>query len=195
MKSFLKFTTVGAALSGASTAGYIAHKSDQSAESKLNIVFDMDETLLHTKKQSYWSDHNNSNAATPDFPANEGGRNIWLRPFVPALLPVLAKFNNIYIFTRGAQPYADAVLDTSGLDKYIVAKKYSEECRGLKKDVRLFNLDPAKSMLVDDKLSNAEPGQNLYHIPKYLPYLTGDIEFLKLFFHVLKWNIEEDLKK
>ena len=109
------------------------------------------------------------------------------------LLPIIAQFNNIYLFTKATKPYTDEILLRTDLDKYFKEKKYRDECRGTCKDLEKFNIDIKKSILIDDSLSNRCGKQNFYHIPRFNCYTKYDYEFFKLFGYLIWLNIKNDL--
>jgi len=174
-----------------SICGYIGYKGYSTK--KLNIVFDLDETIIHTDKKDNVSNYNGSNISKQDL-IEISDRNIWIRPYVKMLLPVLSKFNNIYLFTKATKPYTDEILEKIKLDKYFKEKKYRDDCKGkgICKDLTKFKLDVNKSILIDDKLSNKCAEQNFYHIPRFNYYVKNDFEFVKLFGYILWLNISND---
>lgn len=177
---------------------YILYK--KSSETKLNIVLDLDETIAHTDKQHNFDNFNKSNISKPNLVEVSyksttniiSSRVVWIRPGVNLLLPIIAQFNNIYLFTKATKPYADEILFRTNLDKYFKEKKYREECHGVCKDLEKFNIDATKSILIDDKLSNRCGKQNFYHIPRFNCYVKYDYEFFKLFGYILWLNIKND---
>ena len=50
------------------------------------------------------------------------------RPFCLLTILFLSKFNNIHIMTRSEQVYAEQILEKTKLNKYILNKKYREDC-------------------------------------------------------------------
>ncbi len=169
---------------------YITIKSNKS--NKFNLVFDLDETLIHTEKISNYSEYNKSNLLKPE-PSEITNRYIWTRPFVSSILPILSKFNNIYLFTKATKPYTDEILSKTNLDQYIKEKKYREDCKNTCKDLNKFLINLDSSLLIDDKISNSCDGQKFYHIPRFNLYVQKDYEFVKLFYYVLWLNIKNDL--
>lgn len=172
---------------------YIQFKSKYKSESKkkLNIIFDLDETLIHTEKITNYSNSNNSNTLKPEPHEIISNRKIWIRPGVFPIIPILAKFNNLYLFTKATKPYTLDILEKTDLNEYFVDKKFREDCRGTCKDVNKFNLE-GYSLLVDDKISNQCEKQNFYHIPKFNCWTKYDIEMFKLFGWIVWLNILND---
>lgn len=172
---------------------YIQFKSKSKSKSKqkLNIVFDLDETLIHTEKITNYSNSNNSNTLKPEPHEIISNRKIWIRPGVYPIIPILAKFNNLYLFTKATKPYTLDILEKTDLIEYFVDKKFREDCRGVCKDVNKFNLE-GYSLLVDDKISNQCEKQNFYHIPKFNCWTKYDIEMFKLFGWIVWLNILND---
>jgi TFIIF-interacting CTD phosphatase-like protein len=173
---------------------YIQYK--QNSANKLNIVFDLDETIVHTDKINNITNYNKKNISSPDIKHLEtptSQRQVWVRPFVISLLPVIAKFNNLYLFTKATKPYADTILEQTNLSKYFKEKKYRDSCEKTCKDLEKLNLDVNLSVLIDDKLTNKCDKQNFYHIPRFNYYVRYDYEFIKVFGFILWLNIKKDL--
>ncbi len=169
------------------------------SSNKINIIFDLDETIIHTDKTHNVDNYNNSNLINPNINevSNIDGikRKIWIRPFVKTIIPILSEFNNLYLFTKGTKTYADLVLEKCKLDKYFIIKKYRDDCNGICKDLTKFNIDLDKTTLIDDKLSNKCIGQQFYHIPRFNYYVKRDYEIIKLFMFVLWLNIKNDFNE
>ena len=180
---------------------YIRYKSKSS--NKLNIVLDLDETIIHSDKVANTLNYNDKNIIKPDIKRiqiSTSERQIWIRPFVKTLLPVLAQFNNLYLFTKATKPYADTILEETKLDKYFKERKYRDSCEKTCKDLNKFmnnieklNFNTSLWVLVDDKLSNKCGQQNFYHIPRFNCYVHYDYEFVKVFGYILWLNIKNDI--
>ena len=173
---------------------YIQFKSKSKFKPKLNIIFDLDETLIHTEKIINYSNSNNSNKSKPEPYEITSNRKIWIRPGVYTVIPILGKFNNLYLFTKATEPYTLDILEKTYLDKYFVDKKFREDCKGTCKDVDKFSLE-GYPLLVDDKISNQCEKQNFYHIPKFNFWTKYDIEIFKLFGWIVWLNILNDFNK
>lgn len=184
---------------------YIQFKKNSS--NKLNVVLDLDETIIHSDKVSNILNYNNKNVSEPDIKQikiSASDRQVWVRPFVKSLLPVIARFNNLYLFTKATKPYTDTILQQTNLDKYFKDKKYRDSCEKTCKDLAKFinkigvgkKLTPNTNqwILIDDKLSNNCDGQNFYHIPRFNCYVRYDYEFIKVFGYIVWLNIIRDLK-
>jgi len=171
---------------------YIQIKSK--SKPKLNIIFDLDETLIYTEKITNYSNSNYSNTLKPELYEITSNRKIWIRPGVYSIIPILAKFNNLYLFTKATEPYTFDILEKTDLNKFFVDKKFREDCKGTCKDINKFNLY-GYSLLVDDKISNQCREQNLYHIPKFNCWTKYDIEIIKLFGWIIWLNILNDFDK
>ncbi len=91
---------------------------------KLNIIFDLDNTLIMSlEKRKYF---NLTHSHKPDLYLKH--RVIWIRPWVRQVLWLLDKFTNLYLFTKADKEYADEILTQSGLDKFFKACKYKPDC-------------------------------------------------------------------
>lgn len=170
---------------------YIKSKS-KSKKPKLNIIFDLDETLIHTEKITNYYNANNSNMLKSEQYEIISGKKIWIRPGVANIIPILAQFNNLYLFTKATKPYTIDILEKTNLDKYFIDKKFREDCKGTCKNIDKFKLI-GYSILVDDKISNKCEGQNFYHIPKFNSWTKYDSEIIKLFGKIIWLNILSDL--
>ncbi len=164
-----------------------------SSHNKLNIIFDMDETILFTIKKDKYNLINTSNTNKNKYVESDQYY-VYPRPYVYFALNVISKYNNLYLYTLGTKSYADSVLSKSDLAKYFEIKKYRHhyeldlaKCKNVnilvdKKDSQY------KTILVDDKKNNQCENQDIYHIPKYNMYVKNDFELLKLTAKVLYWN-------
>ncbi len=152
---------------------------------RLNVVLDMDETLLHTQRKDKYYDNNNSNVNGS--PIETEHHVIFPRPFLNLFLKTTSKFANLYLMTKGTKHYAKSVLDKLEIKDYFVDKKYREDLTSNCKDLGLIieRNQLTKSILIDDKKSNQCENQELYHIPKFTEYVKYDYELIKLFFYLL----------
>jgi TFIIF-interacting CTD phosphatase-like protein len=103
-------------------SGYVESKKNSS--NKLNLIFDLDETILFTEKSSRFHDYNPQNLLQPDYKNEDFDRYVWTRPFVQQIIPVLSKFNNLFLFTKAKQEYTDSLLQQTHLNQYFQEKKY-----------------------------------------------------------------------
>ncbi len=191
------YISIGTGISSSLTLySYIYYKSKQDTKSKLNIIFDLDETIIHTDKIINYNNMNKKNIIQPETLEIMGQRKIWIRPFVYNVIPILSKFNNLFLFTKATELYTNDILIKTNLNKYFIDKKYRDDCKDDCKNFIKFNLSNMNiknTLLVDDKLSNKCEGQNFYHIPKFNCYQHNDISIIKLFLHILWLNIKKDL--
>lgn len=172
---------------------YIVIKS-KSNKPKLNIIFDLDETLIYTNKISKYNNSNNSNMLKPEKYEITSNKKIWIRPGVYPIIPILSKFNNLYLFTKATEPYALDILTKTELNKYFVNKKFREDCKGTCKNIEKFGF-VGYSLLIDDKISNKCVNQYIYHIPKFNCWTKYDTELVKIFFWIIWLNILNDFKQ
>ena len=191
------YLSIGTGISSSMTLyTYIYYKSKQDIGSKLNIIFDLDETIIHTDKIINYNNMNKKNILKPEPLEIIGQRKIWIRPYVYSIIPILSKFNNLFLFTKATEPYTNDILKKTNLNQYFIDKKYREDCIGVCKNFLKFNspnMNMENTLLVDDKLSNKCEGQNFYHIQKFNYYQYNDISMIKLFFYILWLNIKKDL--
>lgn len=191
------YISIGTGISSSLTLySYIDYKSKQDMGTKLNIIFDLDETIIHTDKIINYNNMNKKNILIPEPLEIMGQRKIWIRPFVYNVIPILSKFNNLFLFTKATEPYTNDILIKTNLNQYFIDKKYRDDCKDMCKNFKKFNLSNMKAsntLLVDDKLSNKCEGQNFYHIQKFNYFQKNDIQMIKLFLHILWLNIKKDL--
>lgn len=164
-------------------SGHIYIKKSNPAN-RLDIIFDLDETLISSEKQKYLVNQNMANVRMHD--SEHPNYKIWRRPFANQVLWGLSKFNNVHMFTRATQDYADKICHDLKFDKYFVSKKYREDCSECK-DVTKFCFDVKRTILVDNDSRNQCIGHQMYHIPLYNHHAVYDFELLKLFWFVLMY--------
>lgn len=193
IKSLFKFS-IGFCMITMSGLYYYIHVKSKSTKSKLNIIFDLDETLIHTDKIKNYSNYNQSNILKPESYEITSNRKIWIRPGVFYIIPILSKFNNLYLFTKATKPYTMNILEKTNLDKYFIDKKFRDDCKGTCKNIDKFNLI-SYSLLVDDKITNQCEKQNFYHMPRFNYWTKYDIELIKLFGWIIWLNILNDFNK
>ena len=93
MKIFFKFVKNISILTSIKIGciySYIQYKKN--SLSKLNIIFDLDETIIHTEKKHNYDNYNKTNISKPDINSLIISSNtyiIWIRPFVKILLPLI----------------------------------------------------------------------------------------------------------
>jgi hypothetical protein len=181
---------------------YIYVKSNSNSKSKLNIIFDLDETLIYSDLISNYDNTNKSNISKPESYEIVNRRKIWIRPYTFSIIPILSRFNNLYLFTKATQPYAEDILTKTNLDRYFVEKKFrfdcKNNCKNNCKSIEIFPQllnDKKNTILVDDKFSNKCEGEKFYHIPRFNCFVKNDIEMLKLFLYILWFNIKNDFMK
>jgi TFIIF-interacting CTD phosphatase-like protein len=153
---------------------------------KLNIVFDLDDTLICTKHK-YMGLYIDSEPYTTIKIENYEFI-VFRRPFAYHILKLLSKFNDIHLFTAAKQEYADLVIDSCFGDIIFKQKLYRQHCLLTDfaniKDLNLIT--GTRKILIDDMRGNHITGQNsFYHIPKYKVHNGYDMEMIKLFFYVV----------
>ncbi len=155
------------------------------SKEKINIVLDMDETLLFAYKKEKFHQIRKSNIYGK--PIESEKYIIFERPFLKSFLYLTSKFANLHLMTRGKKSYADPILKSLKIEDYFVQKKYGEDITMNCKDMKmLFNdVGLSKSILIDDLSFNQCTNQNFYHIPKYTMFNKGDWELVKLFFYLI----------
>lgn len=150
---------------------------------KINLVFDLDHTLIRSKSSEQLE---YLNIKKPAFYIMNNEYCVWTRPYY-RILNWLNKITNLHLFTAATQDYADEIVDNM-YDDIFKTRLYRESCPEYK-DLSLIH---DNSILVDDKSYNQYNNQKFYHIKQYDINNHYDIELLKLFIYVLKIYMRQD---
>lgn len=102
---------------------------------RLNLIFDLDNTLIMSLELRKYSRMNN--LYKPDIYLTN--RVVWIRPWVHQVLWIMSKFCNLYLFTRAEKQYADSVLSGFKIEHYFKKCKYKPDCGIDSKDIRCFS--------------------------------------------------------
>lgn len=158
---------------------------------KTIIVFDIDHTLIHAHKNKELQTLNLTIFKKPDFSfelENDNNKTItkydvWKRPYVDIVIPVLSIFATLHIFTSAKKEYADTILENMSINKYFEKRYYREEWKTTSsKSLTIFDGDSNNKLLVDDRSfnnsKNDEP-ESFYHISPFYFYNKNDKELLK----------------
>lgn len=175
------------------------YKSILSEKDKLNLVFDIDSTIIYTKKKKMVENVNNNFMKQPNYIFESDYQDniywTWRRPFSKFVLTYLSKFNNMYIFTASSQNYADPILNNLFENINFKQKLYKDDVENNIDDKEGKNLDKFKfdnnnSILIDDNKSNhINKNNNFYHIYPYSYLNKYDYEMIKLFGFVFTANL------
>lgn len=119
-------------------------------ESKtLNVILDLDETIVHSKNGNYEGDYN--------FNLGVHGRfSVYKRPHITEFLMWLEEHFTVGLYTAGMQDYADAVIDVIGANAIIPVERrlYRHHCiqQGplYLKDLNQFGIPSEKILLIDN---------------------------------------------
>ena len=113
---------------------------------------------------------------------------VWVRPHARWVLRALSHFANLYLFTAATPEYADAIVDAAFAAHVFprANRFYRSSCvdsRGHGKDLRTVDaVRWPKSILIDDRLSNRQNGQNFYLLQPFDPRRwTPDRQLLRVF--------------
>ena len=134
---------------------------------RLNIIFDLDNTLIMSLDKTKYVRMNNSHK--PDIDLST--RVVWLRPWVHQVLWIMNKFCNIYLFTKAEKYYADTILSGFGIEHYFKSCKYKQDCGIDNKDIRCFSssydklIEILKNVIID-KIKNYQTISTNDDIPK-----------------------------
>jgi TFIIF-interacting CTD phosphatase-like protein len=201
-RKFATYTLSTLSVFGFGTYGYRKSRSTN----KLNIVLDLDNTLISSMNAEKYADCNKSKMSLPDvetvYVEDDGSTHIdyyvWKRPFLNIVIPLLAKFNNLHLMTRADQDYADEIIEKCKIDKYFQTKRYHDDCGKDCKNIQGIcssQSAPDNIILVDDDKRNNCEGENFYHIAYYSHFNRLDCELLKLLFIVCWMNVKSDAGK
>lgn len=173
---------------GSSIPTYYSFKLWQLKKKNMNLVFDLDNTLISSEKNTSYMQHNTMNYKDPHLTLPH--YMVWKRPYSEVTLYILSKFYNIHIYTAATEEYALDILEgcyPSLEYNSLYSRKEWHEANKVK-DMKIFNSDPSNYLLIDDKLSNHVEGQSFYHIPPYYHYNninSYDYEMLRLLLQLL----------
>lgn len=181
-------------------AGYFTLCVLKPDSNKLNLVFDIDHTLIHSQKcskpQTYFK--------PPDYDlmVNTGNSYthhyyVWRRPFSKIILRILSKFNNLHVYTASMSYYANPILENLFPDIQFKNRLYRDSMVGGKDLCKISN-DDSNMVLFDDKIDNhVNKKNNFYNVSKYHFSNKNDFEMLKIFCFVLTANFIgiENVKK
>ncbi len=190
---------------------YLQYKEMQPPDTKFNLVFDLDNTLIDTIDYDTYMNMNKIKLRKPDMTMyeqvsidkTENVENetvekipqpiyvVYKRPFAHVTLKILSKFNNVYLFTRSTQDYADEITKSCFADINFTKKLYKNSCNKLDensenggKDLDLISKN--NIMLIDDMAYNNTIDQRFYHIPYYSVHKEKDNHMIKLLWFVIK---------
>jgi len=97
---------------------------------KINLIFDLDNTLIISMEKNKYSNLNISHKPTIlnlRSTLISTTRVVWVRPMVSTVLYLLDKFTNIYLYTHAEKTYADNILLQLNIDEYFVDCRYRED--------------------------------------------------------------------
>ena len=134
-------------------------------KNRINLVFDLDETLINSEKSKYIEDCN-MNLFSPcdyvfrymseDIDDDDGdcddvgttkiiqvqkSYDVWIRPFVKILFSIISKYNNLYLMTNADIDYANDICDYIGINKYFIDKKFYDDIQTYNKKNNLSGKD------------------------------------------------------
>lgn len=178
----------------AGTSAFVV--SHQPKERKINVVFDLDQTLFFTSRIKH-KDLKHLRWKFPDFDFflnNTQERYIgWHRPFVFFTLKTLSYFNNLHFFTAATPEYAKTIFSNTFLGRIPFQERlYRDSCQKTGKDLtKLTNGKLDSTILVDDRLENRVGRQHFYHITPYRgpQHTPRDYELLKFLVYMTWKNL------
>ena len=180
---------------------FITYKSFLPENKKLNLVFDLDNTLIcstkyerikNTKiyKQDYVYDDN--------YDSEDKKYYVWKRPYSYQIVKFLSLFNNLHLYTRVKKNYADNILENIFPKIEFKNKLYREDMVNNGKDLDKIKGNDDMKIIFDDKKNNyVNKNNNFYHIRYYGYSNNNDKELFNVMFFVIVVNIigMENVKK
>ena len=97
---------------------------------KINLIFDLDNTLIISMEKNKYSNLNISHKPTIlnlKSTIMSTTRVVWARPMVSTVLYLLDKFTNMYLYTHAEKTYADNILLQLNIDEYFIDCRYRED--------------------------------------------------------------------
>lgn len=196
-RKFVKYIGLGIGTSTLIIAPIAYHKINLPPEQKINVVFDLDQTLIYSKKSRYYNRHNMTNYKNYnwifkyiDDDNKTKGYHVWARPYVYMVLPILSALTNVHLYTRASEDYTEDILDGLNIRKYFLTLNYclyNQKHKDVNKVIDV-NINKNLSILVDDDMKNRHSNQEFIHIPQYYPHNLYDYELLKVLVKIL-WRI------
>jgi TFIIF-interacting CTD phosphatase-like protein len=164
------------------------------SKNKLNIVFDIDNTIISSEKIKNFNQHNNKYITNHNYLTNLPNRNnleqylVWKRPYSELTLNILSKFTNIYFYTAATSEYAHDIIKGCYPNLTYKGIYHRDHWINHNKTKDLTIIDNSNNIiLIDDKLYNNVANQQFYHITQFHYHSTNaDFEMIKLFFHLIK---------
>lgn len=142
---------------------------------KLNVVLDLDHTLLHTifsRDREFHYKYITKPGMVAHYELNQIYYTIFLRPNVISFILALSQFFNLYIYTNGTSKYCELImmLLIHRLEKNPFIAIYSRREDGIT-DKRLIpiGLDPKRTIVIDDILEYwPDDNDNVINIRKFV---------------------------
>jgi TFIIF-interacting CTD phosphatase-like protein len=171
---------------------FICYKATRPADQKLNLVFDMDHTLLHGVNMKKLNDEIGYRLPYTYVQSPEDTKAkyaLWKRPFVKPVIHFLSIFNNVHLFTRATKDYADLFCQSLDIDKFFVSKHYRSSLNAGAKDMSIINNKRDMCVLIDNKKFNQYQDQHFYHASTYDFNKQFDIGMIEILLYAIKINI------
>ncbi len=187
------FTALSTSFIG-SIVGYIY--SLQYRKDKIELVCDLDNTLIHARRRSI--DNNVSNIRPCDLVIVTDNTiyDLWKRPFASGFLNFMARITHLHLFTTTNADYTTRILRyTRWRRHFISVTTYDDLSESQRKadckDLSWITSYPA--LLIDDKARNRCKGQPFYHIPQYKCFMQHDYELVKAAATIVMLYLYNDL--
>lgn len=211
------------AVSFATFGSYIHCLSQRPHDKKLNIVFDLDKTLIKAQQvdEDGQTDYEyvsckpdvvfydtNPHDLDPNDPnvdqklLHETVKYLsYERPGVHFVLSFLKLFNNLYMFTHATEWYTNQVIEGHNFNSYfqrVIAREENDKLTGdpeqLSKNLDYITNNP-KRILISDKTYDQHEDQSFYHIRAYSPaYKYADLSMFTLCTDMIKENLKHDFQ-
>jgi TFIIF-interacting CTD phosphatase-like protein len=124
---------------------------------KLNLVLDLDDTLIHTimrMQPAYLpKDHFKGTFQIIDDVYGENIYNVYFRPYLEEFIDNVESMYNIYIYSNGVDSYVNNALRLlRNRDKITDVFSRKTPICSIIKDLEKYDLDPLKTVIIDDRL-------------------------------------------
>lgn len=215
MNKFLRYSAYAGLGLASGFAGFIGYKATRPVDQRLNLVFDMDHTLLHAIpiRDDFWFQTGffgrRPRMVDIDITTADGKETdqfqtfaVWNRPFVLPTLKFLSIFNNIHLYTKALKNPANGFCKVIEVDHLFITRHYRESTVPPEpgsvswlnpspntKDLSIIKKPIELSVLIDDQIYNQHQNQNFYQIKPYFKDNRFDFGMIGLLWFVLKANV------
>jgi CTD small phosphatase-like protein 2 len=166
--------------------------------SKLCVVLDLDETLVHCEEFSFCPLTQPKNSYFLPFPDGTGGVQVAPRPFLKEFLFSAAERYELVVFTAGLEEYANLVLDsldpTRTLFRHRLTRKHctmavtpgNGSCRYLK-DLAVLKRNMSRMVMVDNVIHNVIQIENGIPI---VSFYSNPLDYALISLHQMLFRLD-----